>query len=143
MSQIDELIQEFAEDVPNYISTAIVDMNSGMGVGSYSADPDFDAGAANAAYTDFVQANRDALEILGADPLDTTDILVTTNGMYLLIRELSEDYYMGTAISQDGNLALARKQMEQYEEKFLRELPGAGDAASSEEERASRNSVVG
>ena len=124
MSEIDELIQDFADGVPNFISTAIVDMGTGMGVGSYSADPDFDAGAANAAYTDFVQANRDALEILGADPLDTTDILITTNGMYLLIRELSEDYYMGTAVSQEGNLALVRKQMEQYEERFLQELPG-------------------
>ncbi|PQJ35817.1 hypothetical protein BSZ35_15515 [Salinibacter sp. 10B] len=125
MSKIDDLIQDFADNVPNYISTAIVDMDSGMGVGSYSADPEFDASAANAAYTDFVQANRDALEILDADPLDTTDILITTNGMYLLIRELGEDYYMGTAISQDGNLALVRKKMEQYEDQFLRELPGA------------------
>jgi len=124
MSKIDDLIQDFADNVPNFISTAIVDMDSGMGVGSYSADPEFDASAANAAYTDFVQANRDALEILDADPLDTTDILITTNGMYLLIRELGEDYYMGSAISQDGNLALVRKKMEQYEDRFLRELPG-------------------
>lgn len=123
MSKIDDLIQEFADEVPNYISTAIVDMDSGMDVGSYSADPNFDAGAANAAYTDFVQSNRDALKILGADPLDTTDILITTNGMYLLIRELGEDYYMGTAVSQEGTLALVRKQMEKYEDKFRQVVP--------------------
>lgn len=130
MSKLDDLLKDFAENVPNYLSTALVDMDSGMGVASHTVDPDFDASAANAAYTDFVQANRDALEILGADPLDTTDILITTNGMYLLIRELGEDYYMGTAISQEGNLALARKQQEKYEQKLLAELPGTGvDAA--------------
>ncbi len=141
MSEIEGLIKEFAENVPNYISTAIVDMESGMGVGSYSKDPEFDASAANAAYTDFVQANRDALDILGADPLGTTDILVTTNGMYLLIRELSEDYYMGTAVSQEGNLALVRKQMEQYEEAFLKELPGTG--VESEQDEIGSNGIAG
>jgi predicted regulator of Ras-like GTPase activity (Roadblock/LC7/MglB family) len=125
MSKLEDLIQQFADGVPEYISTALVDIESGMGVASYSKDPDFDASAANAAYTDFVQANRDALEILGADPYDTTDILITTNGMYLLIRELGETYYMGTAISQDGNLALVRKRMEQFEPEFLEHLPGA------------------
>jgi predicted regulator of Ras-like GTPase activity (Roadblock/LC7/MglB family) len=124
MSKLDDILQDFADNVPNYLSTALVDMDSGMGVASYSPDPEFDASAANAAYTDFVQANRKALDILGADPYDTTDILVTTNGMYLLIRELGTDYYMGTAVSQDGNLALTRKQMEKYEPKLLAELPG-------------------
>jgi predicted regulator of Ras-like GTPase activity (Roadblock/LC7/MglB family) len=124
MSDLDDILHDFADDIPEYISSALVDMESGMGVASYAKDPDFDATAANAAYTDFVQANRDALEILGADPLDTTDILITTNGMYLLIRELGETYYMGTAVSQEGNLALVRKRMEQYEPKILAELPG-------------------
>ena len=124
MSKLDDLIKEFADDVPEFISTALVDMDSGMGVASYSVDPEFDASAANAAYTDFVKANRDALEILDADPHDTTDILITTNGMYLLIREMGETYYMGSAVSQEGNLALVRKRMEQYESRFLEELPG-------------------
>lgn len=138
MSELDELLRDFADDVPDYLSSALVDMDSGMGVASYSPDPEFDASAANAAYTDFVQANRDALEILGADPFDTTDILVTTNGMYLLIRELGEDYYMGTAISQDGNLALARRQMEKYEQKFLDLLPGTDVDQEQATQRSAR-----
>lgn len=136
MSEIDDLIRDFADDVPHYLSTAIVDMESGMGVGSYAADPEFDASAANAAYTDFVKANRKALDILGADPLDTTDILITTNGMYLLIRELSDDYYMGSAVSQEGNLALVRKKMEQYEDAFLEVLPGAETESAASETSA-------
>jgi predicted regulator of Ras-like GTPase activity (Roadblock/LC7/MglB family) len=131
MSALDDLLRDFADDVPEYLSSAIVDMESGMGVASYSPDPDFDASAANAAYTDFVQANRDALKTLGADPYDTTDILVTTNGMYLIIRELGETYYLGTAISQEGNLALVRKQLEQYVPKILEELPGVETESTS------------
>lgn len=135
MSELNDLLRDFADEIPEYLSSALVDMETGMGVATYSPDPDLDASAANAAYTDFVEANREALEILGADPFDTTDILVTTNGMYLLIRELGPDYYMGLAISQEGNLALARRQMEKYEERFLKLLPGteAGQAAATEQ----------
>lgn len=32
MSEIDDLIRDFADDVPHYLSTAIVDMESGLGV---------------------------------------------------------------------------------------------------------------
>jgi len=131
MSRLDEILRDFADDIPEYLSSALVDMDSGMGVASYSPDPEFDASAANAAYTDFVQANRDALEILGADPYDTTDILITTNGMYLLIRELGESYYMGTSISQEGNLALVRRKMEKIEPALLEELPGAEAPSAS------------
>lgn len=138
MSELDDLLRDFADEIPDYLSCALVDMETGMGVASYSPDPDFDASAANAAYTDFVQANRDALEILDADPFDTTDILVTTNGMYLLIRELGTDYYMGMAISEEGNLALARRQMEKYEDKFLDLLPGTDVDQAEATQRSAR-----
>jgi hypothetical protein len=103
-------------------------------VASYSPAPDFDASAANAAYTDFVQANRDALKILGAAPSDTTVILVTTNGMHLIVRELGEAYYLGTAISQEGNLALVVSQAEvvgsRTENAGSKNAPSGSNAAS-------------
>jgi cytochrome oxidase Cu insertion factor (SCO1/SenC/PrrC family) len=91
---------------------------------SHSVDPDFDTSQVNRAYTDFVQSNRNALDLLGADPFDTTDILISTNGMYFIAREFNEDYYMGLAISQDANLALARQTMASFEPKLLDALSG-------------------
>jgi predicted regulator of Ras-like GTPase activity (Roadblock/LC7/MglB family) len=123
MSDLNDILDRFKSDVPNYLSSAVVDMDSGMGMASNAADPDFDASTANAAYTELIKANREALELLDADPHDTDDILITTNGMYLLLREIGTSYYMGVAVSQEGNLALVRKQMESYEEELKDALP--------------------
>jgi predicted regulator of Ras-like GTPase activity (Roadblock/LC7/MglB family) len=121
---LDEMLGQFADRVPGFIAVSIVEIESKSGVASHSVDPEFDTSKVNEAYTDFVQSNRNALDLLGADPLDTTDILVSTNGMYLIARELGENYYMGLAISQDANLALARQAMASYEPKLLDALSG-------------------
>jgi len=121
---LDEMLKEFADRVPGFIATSVVEIESKSAVASHSVDPDFDTSKVNRAYTDFVLSNREALDLLGADPLDTTDILVSTNGMYLIPRELNEDYYMGLAISQDANLALARQTMASFAPKLLDVLSG-------------------
>jgi len=124
-SPIDDLLREFADEAPGYLSGAVVDMENGMAMASYDKQPEFESSIAAAAYTEFIKSNREALDLLGADPLDTTDILVTTNGMYMLFRELGVDYYFGVAMSQEGNLALVRRLVETYEEKLVAEIPGA------------------
>jgi predicted regulator of Ras-like GTPase activity (Roadblock/LC7/MglB family) len=124
-SPLDDLLHEFADQAPAYLSSAVVDMENGMAMASHDKERDFDSAMAAAAYTSFIKSNREALELLGADPLDTTDILVTTNGMYMLFRELGVDYYFGVAMSQEGNLALVRRLMETYEQKLVAEIPGA------------------
>jgi hypothetical protein len=43
--------------------------------------------------------------------------------MYFVAREFNEDYYMGLAISQDANLALARQAMASYESELVGALP--------------------
>lgn len=121
---LDGLLHRLAEKTPGFIAAAVVNMETGAGVASRSVDPDFDIEVVNEAYTDFVQSNRNALDLLGADPLDTTDILVSTNGMYLIARELNTDYYVGLVISQEANLALARKAMASYEPKLISALSG-------------------
>jgi predicted regulator of Ras-like GTPase activity (Roadblock/LC7/MglB family) len=123
-SPIDNLLRDFSEKAPGYLSSAVVDMENGMAMASYDKQPDFDSSIAAAAYTDFIKSNREALKILEADPLDTTDILITTNGMYMLFRELGVEYYFGVAMSQEGNLALVRRLMETYEAKLIAEIPG-------------------
>jgi len=124
-SPIDDLLRDFADEAPGYLSSAVVDMENGMAMASYDVTNEFDSSVAAAAYTDFIKSNREALDLLGADPLGTTDILVTTNGMYMLFRELGVDYYFGVAMSQEGNLALVRRLIETYESKLVAQIPGA------------------
>jgi len=124
-SPIDDLLREFADEAPGFLSAAVVDMENGMAMASYDKHPEFDSSLAAAAYTNFIKSNREALKLLDADPLDTTDILVSTNGMYMLFRELGVDYYFGVAMSQEGNLALVRRLLETYEPKLVAEIPGA------------------
>ena len=128
--ETEELLSEFADEAPGFISASVVEIDRRIGVASHTRDPDFDVSGVNRAYTDFVESNRNALNILGADPLDTTDILVSANDTYYLVRELNADYYLGLAISQNANLALARQLMETYEPKLLDALPDSSNVAS-------------
>jgi hypothetical protein len=117
------VLVEFDGTVPGFVAAAVVEVATGTGVASHSVDPDFETSKVNQAYTEFVTFNREALDLLGVDPLDTTDVVVTTNGMYFIAREFNEDYYMGLAISQEANLALARQAMASYEPELVEALP--------------------
>lgn len=124
MSQIPELLDEFQESVPGFIATDLVDLNAGMSVGGLSADPNFDGEMASASYSEVIKSNRRALELLGMDPHSTEDILITTEPVYILMRELSPNYFQGMAISTDSNLGMARMIMKKYAPKFRDALEG-------------------
>lgn len=124
MNQLQELLDQFQEEVPGFIATDIVDINAGMSIGGDSIDPDFDGEMASASYSEVVKSNRRALELLGMDRYSTEDILITTEQVYILMRELNPDYFQGMAISTDSNLGMARMIMKKYSSKFLDVLQG-------------------
>ena len=119
---IDAIIDEFRAEVPAFVSTDIVHIDSGMSIGGGSVDPGFDATVASASYAEVVKSNRRALELLGLDPHSTEDILITTDRVYLLIRLLGTEHYHGLAIGRDGNLGLCRAIIKKYAGRFLEEL---------------------
>jgi serine/threonine protein kinase/predicted regulator of Ras-like GTPase activity (Roadblock/LC7/MglB family) len=121
--ELDALLEELAKDLPGFISANVVDMQNASEVAAYTRNSDFQVSNISRAYTSFVQSNRDALDLLGADPLGTTDIVVATSDMYLVARELSQDHYMGVALKKDANLSLARQIVETYESTVLDALP--------------------
>lgn len=121
-SRIDTLLDEFRQEVPAFVSTDIVNIESGMSIGGGSIDPSFDASVASASYAEVVKSNRRALELLGLDPESTEDILITTASAYLLIRMLGPDYFHGVAIARNGNLGLSRAIMKRYAPRFLEEI---------------------
>lgn len=124
MSQLPDIINQFQQEVPGFVSTDVVEIDSGMSIGGGSIDDEFDSDMASASYAEVIKSNRRALELLGMDDQSTEDILITTDMAYLLLRELNQQYYHGLAIGRDGNLGMARMLMKRYSNKILEAIQG-------------------
>jgi predicted regulator of Ras-like GTPase activity (Roadblock/LC7/MglB family) len=127
MSDLNTLLEDLQGDVNGFVSTDVVDVESGMSMGGVSINPEFDGSVASAAFSDVVKAYQRAFELLDLDPTTIRDILGTTDDLLVITRLIGDEgkYYHGMAMTKDGNLALARKTMEQYEDRIL-DIIGAG-----------------
>jgi predicted regulator of Ras-like GTPase activity (Roadblock/LC7/MglB family) len=120
MSELEDVLRDFEDDVSNFISTDVVDIESGMSMGGRSIDPDFDGSVASAAFSDVVKSYKRAFELLEMDPDSIEELLGRSEDVLVLTRIIGDrTYYHGLAISRDGNLALARKTMEAYEDRIV------------------------
>ncbi len=129
MAALNEILEKFKSEIPEFLSTDIIRIEEGLSVGGGSIDPNFDASAASALYSEVVKANKKALELLGgADNVgETEDILVSTDKIYVLMRMLGEKHFQGLAITRKGNVGLARVIMKKYEPLFLEALKELGE----------------
>lgn len=114
-----DIVNQFRNDVPQFVSTDLVHIESGLSLGGGSIDPNFDASVASASYSELVKSNARALDLLGAGAASTEDILITTKDLYILIRMVGRDHYHGLAITRQGTLGYARAIMKKYEAQFL------------------------
>jgi len=114
-----DIVNQFRNDVPQFVSTDLVHIESGLSLGGGSIDPNFDASVASASYSELVKSNARALDLLGAGAASTEDILITTKDLYILIRMVGRDHYHGLAITRQGTLGYARAIMKKYEGQFL------------------------
>jgi predicted regulator of Ras-like GTPase activity (Roadblock/LC7/MglB family) len=120
MSQVDDILEEFSNDVSEFISTDVVDIESGMSMGGYAIDPEFDGSVASAAFSEVVQSYKRAFDMLDMDPESLQDILGTADDVLVVTRLIGDrSFYHGLAIGKEGNLALARKTMEKYEDRIV------------------------
>lgn len=119
MSRLQEILDALREEVPEFVSTDVVNVESGLSIGGGSADPQFDSSLASATSAEVVKANRNALELLGLGADSTEDILITTESVYLLIRMLGAEYYLVLAVRRKGNLGLARAIMKKHQPRLL------------------------
>jgi predicted regulator of Ras-like GTPase activity (Roadblock/LC7/MglB family) len=119
MNRLQQLLDEFRDEVPEFVSTDVVNVESGLSIGGGSVDPNFDASVAAACSAEVVKSNRRSLELLGLGADSTEDILISTRKVYLLIRMLGAEYYHVLAVSRKGNLGLARAIMKKHEPRLL------------------------
>lgn len=125
-SKLNKVLDQFKQEIPEFVSTDIVEIDSGLSIGGGSIFPDFDSDVASASYADVVKANEKALKALGGNDSvgETEDILITTSKTYILIVIFpNKKYYHGLAITRKGNLAYARIVMKKYQSLFIEALP--------------------
>lgn len=119
MSVLQQELDKFRDEVPEFVSTDMVNIESGLSIGGATIDPDFDASVASACYAEVIKLNRRALELLGLGANSTEDLLVTTKKINILVRMLGVEYCHVLAISRKANLGLARAIMKKYEQVLL------------------------
>lgn len=126
-SNLDLMIEKFRSEVPEFVSTDIVEIETGLSVGGGSIFPDsFDSSVASALFAEVVKANQRAMEALGGDANVGTveDILITTSKSYVLLLVYpNRKYYHGLAITRQGNLAFARIVMRKFQADIIKALP--------------------
>ncbi len=122
MNTLPSLLDDFKDEVPEFVSTDIVSIESGLSISGSSADPEFDASVASACSAEVVKANRRTLELLGLGAHSTEDILISSAKVYLLIRMLGPEYYHVLAVNRKGNLGLARAIMKKHQPRLLRAI---------------------
>jgi len=126
-SNLDALIEKFRAEIPEFVSTDIVEIESGLSLAGGSIFPDsFDSSVASALYAEVIKANEKAMGALGGEPNvgEVEDILITTSKVYILLLVYPEKkYYHGLAITRKGNLAYARIVMKKFQTLFIKALP--------------------
>jgi len=122
-SKLDEILEKIRVEVPQFVSTDIVDLGSGMAIASVAVDPNFDAGLASACYAEVVKSNARALDLLGLGATTTEDILVTAKDRYILLRTIGDFHFLDLAITTKGTLGLARAIMKKHEQGLIDALP--------------------
>ncbi len=128
MSDLQQQLESFRDEIPDFISTDLVNVESGLSIGGATNDDDFDASVASACYAELTLLNRQALDLLGLDPQSTEDLLITTKSVTILVRMLGIEYCHVLVITRKGNLGIARAIMKKYESVLLSAVvhPGKG-----------------
>lgn len=118
MADIDIALKE-AMMIEGALGAALVDVNSGMALGTMGGGKDFDLAVASAGNTDVVRAKLRVMEMLNLSG-GIEDILTTLTNQYHVIRPLTSRSGNGLFLylvldRKRANLALARRQLNQVE----------------------------
>jgi hypothetical protein len=108
-----------AMEVEGAVGVALVDYASGMALGYAGGGRDFDLTVAAAGITDVVRAKLRTMEMLAIEE-QIEDILITTEGLYHLVRPLTTRSGAGLYLylildKSRANLALARFRLRRIE----------------------------
>jgi predicted regulator of Ras-like GTPase activity (Roadblock/LC7/MglB family) len=115
-SKADQVVQNVIQDLPSLIAIAVVDVESGMALASYSNSPALNPETAAAYNTEVVRQKQKAMDALKLKNESMEDILITlTNQLHLikLVKGGAQFIYL-VVNSRDTNLAIARSVLRQH-----------------------------
>lgn len=106
--QLNQLLNQVAEDVNGFVGASIVDLESGMPLASKTTRPDFDLEVASAYNSEMVKGKQKTIEALGLDA-KLEDMLLTLDTQLHLIKMITPETFMYLAADRSStNLALLR-----------------------------------
>jgi hypothetical protein len=118
MAEMDVALKD-AMQIDGAIGAALVDMTSGMALGTVGGNKGFDLTVAAAANTEVIRAKLRTMELLGLRET-IEDVLVTLGSQYHLLRPITgrsgQGLFLYLALNKDrANLALARHKLRAIE----------------------------
>lgn len=122
MSQLDDVLQEFRQELgAEFVSSFVVGLD-GMPIGGGSMSPEFDADAASAR---FAMVMKLASKIGGKFEFGAVDDnLITTDEAFILNRFLGDgSYYWGVAVTREATLGYIRLLMKEYANQLWEVIP--------------------
>lgn len=119
---LQQLIQSFADEIPEFIATDLVHIHDGLSILGASSTPDYDSTTACAYYADLLRCALRAAEDY-APPEEMEDIQLATHNAYILVRTLRGTPYMHLLMMhRTGNLGIGRVTMRRFEPLFTQAL---------------------
>lgn len=122
MNKIEQLLGAVRSELgSDFVSTDVVGMD-GLSIAGGSADPNFDGAAASARFAMVVKLGQKVSDKINMGQMD--DLLVTTNGVYVIARFLGDgSYYWGLAVTKDATLGMVRMLMNEYADQIWDAIP--------------------
>lgn len=123
MSDLDDLMFNFREEVEGFISTDFLGTNDGISIAGSSVYHDFDSDVASVEFASVCQSSISVMKAVGDPTLE--DIPFITANVYILVRFMkNQDFYNGLAINKaNGNLGRARLIMRNFENTIINSIP--------------------
>ena len=109
-----QILEEMAASLPGYMAAAVVDLDSGMTLGTYSKDDNFDLSAAGAYNSELVKQKQKIMATLKLDA-DLEDMLITLTDQIHLVKMLTPSSFIYLAADKAAsNLAIVRSAVNRH-----------------------------
>jgi len=112
--QVTNTIGDIAADMPGFLAASLVDLDSGMTLGVYAKDEDFDLAAASAYNSELVKQKQKVMEALGLD-MELEDMILTLTDQIHVIKLVTPTTFLYLAADRPHtNLAIVRNAVNKH-----------------------------
>lgn len=112
--QVTSVITDIATDMTGFIAASLVDLDSGMTLGLYTKNPDFDLTAASAFNSELVKQKQKVMVALGLT-MELEDMILTLSEQIHVIKLVTPSTFLYLAADRPStNLAIVRNAINKH-----------------------------